>query len=186
MVTIRWTSPRCKSFFFAVLHLSPTASFYVGAYKALRNKYANMDVLIAGGTSAAYFYSVMVVCLQRRISIQSWWYVFSGVFLFCHGGMSSDLSPLYQRGAVAVALQQSTLNFLVLVGHLSYLQARLRRAPLFRDKRSLNYVCRSWQILGSIGQRKNFRSPVQGQQNHPAPCLPLDTGVLLSHIQWSL
>ncbi|MGR5961375.1 heavy metal translocating P-type ATPase [Bacillus paranthracis] len=32
--------------------------FYVGAYKALRNKSANMDVLVALGTSVAYFYSV--------------------------------------------------------------------------------------------------------------------------------
>ncbi|KIQ93161.1 Copper-exporting P-type ATPase A [Anoxybacillus thermarum] len=32
--------------------------FYVGAYRALRNKSANMDVLIALGTSAAYFYSL--------------------------------------------------------------------------------------------------------------------------------
>ncbi|MGQ0518155.1 hypothetical protein ACT453_52045, partial [Bacillus sp. D-CC] len=29
--------------------------FYVGAYKALRNKSANMDVLVALGTSAAFF-----------------------------------------------------------------------------------------------------------------------------------
>lgn len=33
-------------------------SFYVGAYKALRHQSANMDVLVALGTSAAYFYSV--------------------------------------------------------------------------------------------------------------------------------
>ncbi|SDH86256.1 Cu+-exporting ATPase [Alteribacillus persepolensis] len=32
--------------------------FYVGAYKNLRNKSANMDVLVALGTSAAYFYSL--------------------------------------------------------------------------------------------------------------------------------
>jgi P-type Cu+ transporter len=32
--------------------------FYVGAYKALRNGSANMDVLVAMGTSAAYFYSL--------------------------------------------------------------------------------------------------------------------------------
>lgn len=32
--------------------------FYIGAYKALKNKSANMDVLVALGTSAAYFYSV--------------------------------------------------------------------------------------------------------------------------------
>jgi P-type Cu+ transporter len=33
-------------------------TFYMGAIRALRNKSANMDVLIALGTSAAYFYSV--------------------------------------------------------------------------------------------------------------------------------
>lgn len=32
--------------------------FYVSAYKALRNKSANMDVLVVLGTSAAYFYSL--------------------------------------------------------------------------------------------------------------------------------
>jgi len=32
--------------------------FYIGAYKALRNGSANMDVLISLGTSAAYFYSL--------------------------------------------------------------------------------------------------------------------------------
>merc|ERR1711916_123275 len=39
--------------------------FYVGAYHALRNKSANMDVLVAMGTSSAYFYSLFVV-------IESW------------------------------------------------------------------------------------------------------------------
>ncbi len=34
--------------------------YYVGAYKALRNKSANMDVLIAMGTSAAFFYSLPI------------------------------------------------------------------------------------------------------------------------------
>src|SRR5574341_1282452 len=35
--------------------------YYVGAYKALRNGSANMDVLIAMGSSAAYFYSLFVL-----------------------------------------------------------------------------------------------------------------------------
>lgn len=34
--------------------------FYVGAFKALRNGSANMDVLVALGTSAAFFYSLYV------------------------------------------------------------------------------------------------------------------------------
>jgi len=35
--------------------------YYVGAYKSLRNRSANMDVLIVLGSSTAYFYSVFVV-----------------------------------------------------------------------------------------------------------------------------
>ena len=35
--------------------------YYTGAYKALRNGAANMDVLIAMGSSAAYFYSIPVL-----------------------------------------------------------------------------------------------------------------------------
>ena len=35
--------------------------YYVGAFKALRNRTANMDVLIAMGSSAAYLYSIPVV-----------------------------------------------------------------------------------------------------------------------------
>lgn len=35
--------------------------YYVGAYKSLRNGAANMDVLVALGSSAAYFYSIPIV-----------------------------------------------------------------------------------------------------------------------------
>ncbi|MFZ5643656.1 MAG: heavy metal translocating P-type ATPase [Bacillota bacterium] len=35
--------------------------FYRGAYKALKNGSANMDVLVALGTSAAYFYSIVLL-----------------------------------------------------------------------------------------------------------------------------
>jgi Cu+-exporting ATPase len=38
--------------------------YYVGGYKSLRNGSANMDVLIAMGTSVAYFYSVAVLLAQ--------------------------------------------------------------------------------------------------------------------------
>ncbi|MBB6449818.1 Cu+-exporting ATPase [Geomicrobium halophilum] len=36
------------------------AQFYSGSYKALKNKSANMDVLIALGTTAAFFYSIFL------------------------------------------------------------------------------------------------------------------------------
>ena len=35
--------------------------YYVGAYKSLRNRSANMDVLVAMGSSVAYFYSIAVL-----------------------------------------------------------------------------------------------------------------------------
>jgi len=48
-------------FFLATpVHFIVGHDFFVGAYKALRNKNPNMDVLVAIGTSAAYFYSVVV------------------------------------------------------------------------------------------------------------------------------
>src|SRR5574341_198843 len=39
--------------------------YYVGGYKALRNKSANMDVLIAMGSSVAYLYSLVVLLSAR-------------------------------------------------------------------------------------------------------------------------
>ncbi|MFC0559713.1 heavy metal translocating P-type ATPase [Halalkalibacter alkalisediminis] len=45
------------------------AQFYVGAYKALRNKSANMDVLVALGTSAAYFYSIYLGIEAMQLGI---------------------------------------------------------------------------------------------------------------------
>jgi Cu+-exporting ATPase len=36
------------------------SQYYIGAYKSLRNRSANMDVLIAMGSSVAYFYSIFV------------------------------------------------------------------------------------------------------------------------------
>jgi P-type Cu+ transporter len=41
-------------------------SFYVGAFKNLKNKSANMDVLVVLGTSAAYFYSVVLTFLGEH------------------------------------------------------------------------------------------------------------------------
>jgi P-type Cu+ transporter len=42
------------------------ARFYVGAWKALRARVGNMDLLVALGTSAAYFYSVYLLLARSR------------------------------------------------------------------------------------------------------------------------
>lgn len=39
-------------------------SFYTGAFKAIRNKSADMNVLVAMGTSAAYFYSIYLTLVH--------------------------------------------------------------------------------------------------------------------------
>ena len=44
--------------------------FYIGAYKAMRNRSANMDTLIAVGTSAAYFYSVAVMFFPGLVTLE--------------------------------------------------------------------------------------------------------------------
>lgn len=61
------------------------AQFYKGAYKALRNGSANMDVLVSLGTSAAYFYSLYE-------SVQS----------IGHGGHHAEL--YYETSAVLITL----------------------------------------------------------------------------------
>jgi P-type Cu+ transporter len=43
--------------------------YYEGAYKALRNRSANMDVLIAMGSSVAYFYSLAVVLTSVNLHV---------------------------------------------------------------------------------------------------------------------
>lgn len=62
--------------------------FYVGAYKALRNGSANMDVLVSLGTSAAYFYSLYLTIV---------WFT-SG------GGAHHGPSLYYETSAVLITL----------------------------------------------------------------------------------
>ena len=46
--------------------------YYVGAAKSLRNRYANMDVLVALGSTVAYVYSV-VILLEKTFGATSAW-----------------------------------------------------------------------------------------------------------------
>ncbi|WP_424767492.1 heavy metal translocating P-type ATPase [Paenibacillus sp. sgz302251] len=62
--------------------------FYRGAYKALRNGGANMDVLVALGTSAAFFYSLYVTF--ETLNMQG------------HGGHQVEL--YYETSAVLITL----------------------------------------------------------------------------------
>lgn len=52
----------------AVVQFYPGLVFYRGTYDALRHRTANMDVLIAVGTSVAFFYSLAVLALPGRLA----------------------------------------------------------------------------------------------------------------------
>ncbi|MDQ6419764.1 heavy metal translocating P-type ATPase [Paenibacillus sp. LHD-117] len=65
--------------------------FYSGAYKALRNRSANMDVLVSLGTSAAYFYSLY-------LTIE--WYLSDASTHGGHGGPAL----YYETSAVLITL----------------------------------------------------------------------------------
>ncbi|MBC6148443.1 copper-translocating P-type ATPase [Listeria innocua] len=54
-----WINPTIQLVLATIVQFYIGWRFYDGAYKALRGKSANMDVLVALGTSAAYFYSVV-------------------------------------------------------------------------------------------------------------------------------
>eukprot|EP01117_Protostelium_nocturnum_P017471 TRINITY_DN7107_c0_g1_i2.p1 TRINITY_DN7107_c0_g1~~TRINITY_DN7107_c0_g1_i2.p1 ORF type:complete len:664 (+),score=198.98 TRINITY_DN7107_c0_g1_i2:1944-3935(+) len=65
-------------------------SFYVSSYASLRHKRANMDVLIAIGTSAAYFYSTFLVfnsILDPKMHVMTLFYETSVILIaFVHLG----------------------------------------------------------------------------------------------------
>lgn len=51
----------------AIVQFYSGSTFYRGAYDALKNRVANMDLLIAVGTTAAFSYSLAVVLLPGRL-----------------------------------------------------------------------------------------------------------------------
>ena len=60
-----WSHAPWVNWFFLVLatpvQFYTGGDYYVGGYKSLKNKSANMDVLVAMGSSIAYFYSIAVL-----------------------------------------------------------------------------------------------------------------------------
>ncbi|HTY46232.1 MAG TPA: heavy metal translocating P-type ATPase [Methanomassiliicoccales archaeon] len=55
--------------------------FYINAWKALKNRSATMDTLIAVGTSAAYFYSVAVTFLPQAVAFRDTYFDSSAMII---------------------------------------------------------------------------------------------------------
>lgn len=74
------------------------ATFYQSAYKALKNRSANMDVLVALGTSSAYLYSVYLISVSNS----------GGIFNHNHEAVNTtSLAPVhlyFETSAVLITL----------------------------------------------------------------------------------
>ena len=99
--------------------------FYVGAWVALRHKTADMNTLIAVGTSAAYAYSVSTI-------------LFPSFFHAAGIGMGDEGLPLYFDTAAAIIT-------LILLGR--YLEARARTHTSDAIRRLINLAPRTARVL---------------------------------------
>lgn len=124
--------------------------FYKGAFHALRNKSANMDVLVALGTSAAYFYSLYVTLASRG-----------------DGGNHAEL--YYETSAVLITL--------ILLGKLLEAKAKGRTsaairklmglqaktALVVRDGKEVNIPIEQVQVNDVIIVKPGEKIPVDGE-----------------------
>jgi Cu+-exporting ATPase len=85
--------------------------FYDGAIKALRNRSANMDVLVALGTSAAYFYSLYLT-LDWQLTANA------------HGGVSHGPELYFETSSILITL--------VILGKLLEARAKGRTTEAIR------------------------------------------------------
>jgi len=89
--------------------------FYVGAYKALRSRSANMDVLVSLGTSAAYLYS-----LYETVN----WQLTKGGALHGHEGMAGP-ALYFETSAILITL--------VILGKLFEVRAKGRTSQAIQS-----------------------------------------------------
>jgi Cu+-exporting ATPase len=125
--------------------------FYKGAYAALKHRTADMNVLIAVGTSAAYFYSVVATFLPQLVSI---------------GGIMPD--TYYDTSTMIIAL--------ILLGRLLEARAKgqtseaIRRltglrpktAHVLRDGREAEIPAEDVNVGDTIVVRPGEKIPVDG------------------------
>lgn len=57
-IRVFWDKPEIQFALATIVQFYVGYTFYVGAYKSVKSKAMNMDVLVVMGTSAAYFYSI--------------------------------------------------------------------------------------------------------------------------------
>ena len=119
--------------------------YYVGGYKALRNGSANMDVLIAMGSSAAYFYSLAVLLFPQLGEV-------------VYFETSALIITLIRAGKYleAVAKGRTSAAIKALIG------LRPKTARVVRDGAELDIPVEEVQVGDTVIVRPGERIPVDG------------------------
>ncbi len=99
--------------------------FYAGAFKALRHRSADMNTLIAVGTSAAYFYSLATI-------------LFPSFFVAAGLGMDGEALPMYFDTSAAIIT-------LILLGR--FLEARARSHTSDAIRRLIRLAPRTARVV---------------------------------------
>jgi Cu+-exporting ATPase len=122
--------------------------FYVGTWKALRNKTANMDTLIATGTSAAYIYSVAVTFFPGAVAFPNVYYDTSALIISLI--LLGKYLEARAKGSTSEAIRK-------LIG----LQAKT--ATVFRDGEEVEVPVEDLEIGDVIMVKPGEKIPADGQ-----------------------
>ncbi len=130
--------------------------FYVGAWNALRNRFADMNTLIAVGTGAAYLYSVAATIAPN--------------FFMTHASGSHLMPPVYfEAASVIIALillgkmleAKATGRTSDAIRRLMNLQAKTAR--VIRDNQELDLPIEQVQVGDLVLVRPGEKIPVDGR-----------------------
>ncbi|MBX6377431.1 MAG: copper-translocating P-type ATPase [Clostridia bacterium] len=122
-------------------------TFYKDSYYNLRNRNANMSVLVALGTSAAYFYSLAAVLAGRRLGIQGLYFEVSAILIALV--LLGKLLEALAKGRASEAIRK-----------LMGLQAKTAR--VVRDGREVDVPVEEVVVGDEVIVRPGERIPVDG------------------------
>jgi P-type Cu+ transporter len=124
--------------------------FYMGAYKALKNKSANMDVLVALGTSAAFFYSLAegIKTISNPVYMPHLYFETSAVLITLI--LLGKLFETLAKGRTTIAISK-----------LLSLQAK--EATVIRDGKEFQIPIKEVQVSDRLLVKPGEKIPVDGQ-----------------------
>lgn len=127
-------------------------SFYIGAWKSLKNRLATMDTLVVLGTSAAYFYSLFVTLFRDVINLENF-----HAHVYFEASTIIITLILFGRFLESRARKETSSAIRQLMG----LQARTAR--VMRGDRSIDLPIEEVMVGDIILVRPGEKIPVDGE-----------------------